>query len=296
MSTPVLGTWEGQVADLRVGAGTPFRFRREGLQGLSRRPSVRDQDEDVVGGDGVHTGDDTLDARVLTLRIDVDPRRTGTTMAAALADLEQAFRPKRDIESWWRLPVWSTPRRLSVRVRNYAVPEDAGLTSATYADVQLLAAAPVLYGPEPAGAAVEFPQQLGGLRYPLYTDGTAATGYLDYGPPSTSGRFLLRNEGSAEVRPWFEILGPTPPGGFALVRTGDGSRIQFEGPVAAGATLRLDSADGSAVIDGSADRGGQLTWRDWFPVLPGEQIEVAFLPLGPRTSARVIPHAPSGWW
>lgn len=296
MSTPVLGPWEGQVAGLLIGAGTPYRWRREGLKGLTRRPPARTQDEDVVGGDGVHTGDDTIDARVLTLQIDVDPRRTGTTLAAALADLEQAFRPKRDVESWWRLPIWSTPRRLTVRVRNYEAPPDVGLRAATVVDVQLFAADPVLYGPDQSIAPVGFPEQLGGLRYPLYTDGALVTGYLDYGPPSTSGRFTLRNDGTADVWPWFEVVGPTPPGGITLVRTDTAERIQFEGAVAAGAILRLDSADGSAVIDGTADRGGQLTWRDWWPARAGEQVEVAFLPLGPRTGAQLIPHAPSGWW
>lgn len=294
MTTPTLTPWQATLDGLLLGPGTPYELAD--VSGLGELPAVSDEDEDLAGGDGEYHGDDTVRGRTITLAVEVAGDGS-TTLAAALAVLEMVTRPKRDVELWALLPTWSSPRRCTARVRRRAMRTDdvyeAGLSSVA---VQLRAADPVLYGPD-VTASTGFPQPVGGLRYPLYTDGAGANlGWLDYGPSATRGRIMLGNSGSADVWPWFEVLGPTPPGGFALVRTDDGARVQFEAPVGAGALLRLDSIDGSAVIDGVSDRGGALTWRDWWPVRAGEQVEVAFLPLGPWTAAQLTPHSPSGWW
>lgn len=299
MSTPDLQPWQADIAGLRIGPGTAYGWPKgTPPTGLTERPAVRDQDEDNPSGDGDYLGTDTLSARIITMRLDVDGRRHPGGLPGALAALEVACAPKRDVDFWARLPTWATPRRCSVRVRRYDTPTDLGLRrGTTHADVQLKAADPVLYGPEDADLTTGFPVQVGGLQFPLYTDGAGTDlGYLDYGAAPETGRLLLTNAGTADIAPVFEVVGPVLAEGFAIVRTDTGQQIVFSGPLAAGAHLVIDAADGSALIDGTADRGGQLTYRQFWTIGAGELIEIAFLPLGSWSAARLTVHAPSGWW
>ncbi|MFB9956985.1 phage distal tail protein [Cellulomonas denverensis] len=106
----------------------------------------------------------------------------------------------------------------------------------------------------------------------------------------------MANPGTADVWPQFQIDGPVASEGFEIALVGTDRRIRFSGPVAAGSVLVIDPATGTAVIDGSADRGGQLTYRDWFPVPAGGSIEVAFIPLGAATDAVLTGTVRPGWW
>lgn len=302
MVTPDLELWQVELDGLRMGAGTRFGFRREGgsdsgLVGLTEL-EVRDADEDNPVGDGVYEGLDTIGARTITMRLDVDGSRAGSSFDDDVAALEWATRPKRVVDFWAWLPTWSTPRRASVRVRRRRMPTDIGLRRGhTYVDVQLKASDPVLYGPEPTGLVTGFPVQVGGLQHPLFTNGGGVDlGYLDYGAAPVAGRLVVANAGTADVAPRYDVVGPVPAQGFSIVRTDTGAQLTFEGPLAAGAHLVLDAADGAAIVDGTADRGGQLTYRDFWAVGPGESVELAFLNLGAWSAAQLTVHAPSGWW
>lgn len=155
---------------------------------------------------------------------------------------------------------------------------------------------PLRYG-DPVQQITQFPRLRGGLRYPLYTDGAGVTtGWLDYGEPSDTGRVVLSNPGTAPVPGQFQVAGPVAAAGFDIVQVGTDARLSYEGPVAAGSALVLDGATGAVLIDGTADRAGRLTWRDW-PVVPaGGQIELAFLPRGSRTDAVLTAVVRPGWW
>lgn len=142
-----------------------------------------------------------------------------------------------------------------------------------------------------------FPTRTGGLRFPLYSDGAGANvGALDYGEVSASGRVELTNDGTADSWPQFEVQGPVSPEGFEIITVGTGARLVFEGPVPAGSQLVLDAATGTAVIDGVADRGGRLTWRDWAPVPAGGVSEFAFVPRGAFTPAVLTASVRPAFW
>lgn len=158
-------------------------------------------------------------------------------------------------------------------------------SAAIRAQFQLLAPDPLRYGPWQT-ATTTFPARMGGLRFPLYSDGAGVNvGALDYGEPSTTGRVLLSNPGTADSWAQFNVAGPVPAEGFEIVVVGTGRRIRFEGAVPLHSDLVIDTATGTAVIDGSADRGGLLTYRDWPPIPAGGSVEFAFIPLGPTSSA-----------
>jgi len=193
-------------------------------------------------------------------------------------------RAGRELTGFARLTAFKTPTTL-----NWSVGEVPFVIEWRCRD-------PLRYG-APQSVATGFPVLRGGLEYDLYTDGAGADlGYLDYGEASDTGRVLLSNDGTADSWPVFQIEGPVDAAGFDIAVVGTDQRIRFSGPVAEGSSLVIDSASGTAVIDGVADRGGLLTQRDWFPVPAGGSVEVAFLPRGGMSSAELtVVHRPA-WW
>jgi hypothetical protein len=155
---------------------------------------------------------------------------------------------------------------------------------------------PLRYG-DPLALSTGFAVAQGGLEYDLYTDGAGTDlGWLDYGEASATGRVALYNPGTADVPVTIQVDGPIPGEGFDVIQVGAGRRLTFTGPVAVGSSLVLDGATGAVVIDGTADRAGQLTWRDW-PIVPaGGSIELLFSPRGSRSEAVMTAVMRPGWW
>ncbi len=154
---------------------------------------------------------------------------------------------------------------------------------------------PLRYG-EPDSVSTPFPQLRGGLEYDLYTDGTVDTGFLEYGEASETGRITLTNTGSADVWPVFQVNGLIDDFGFDIALIDTDKRIRFSGRVPSNSSLVIDSASGTAVIDGSADRGGLLTYRDWFSVPAGGSVEIAFIPLGTDYGGELTAVTRPGYW
>jgi hypothetical protein len=297
LNAPTLDPWTGTIDGLPVGGEGSTAYGLRSVDGLEELTEIRTSDEPYPTADGEFVGDDFLAGRTITLSLDLADT-WGVPFREALAALRWACRPKRTIPFWFRLPAWDTPRGCQVRVRRLRIPTDLQYELGhTRVDIQLRSSLATLYGPTDTTPSTPFAAPAGGLRYPLYTDGDGvAHGHLDYGAASATGRLVLNNPGNAPTWPVFEVDGPVPSEGFQIVRTDTGDRIQFEAPVASGSTLRIDAAEGSALIDGHADRGGALTWRDWWPVDPRESPELAFVRLGAPSAAVLRVFAPPGWW
>ncbi|HLS46082.1 MAG TPA: hypothetical protein VK045_11665, partial [Ornithinicoccus sp.] len=123
---------------------------------------------------------------------------------------------------------------LSAQVRLGAEPTVDWVRGSTTVRYQfpLYAPDPLRYG-DLVSVSTGFPELVGGLVYPLYEDEDGNdVGWLDYGPPSTSGVVALENPGTATSYPQFEVTGPAP--GFEVVRVGTGERLVFDGAVPAG--------------------------------------------------------------
>lgn len=155
---------------------------------------------------------------------------------------------------------------------------------------------PLRYGAR-ISATTSFADVAGGLQYPLYTDGAGTDlGYLDYGAASTQGRLTLTNLGNAATPVQHEVTGPVPIEGFEIVEVSTGARLVFEGAVPAGSRVVLDGATGAVVIDGTQDRAGLLTYRDWTLVAPGASVQFAFLPRGARSDAVLSSSLAPAFW
>lgn len=114
-----------------------------------------------------------------------------------------------------------------------------------------------------------------GLVFDLF----APDGVLDFGPvPTSDGTVTVSNPGSASAAPVFSIAGPGPVGGFSIADTGSSARVKYLGEVPAGSVLVIDSGDGSALLDGTADRSGQLVVTSWPIVPPESQATYRFAP------------------
>lgn len=298
MTTPPLLPWQAQLGDVVMGPGTPYEWL-EDLDGFDELASIRSGDEPRPAGHGDYTGTDYADGRTLSFSLEVAADE-GVGFDEALAALARVLVPNPGPDTvpfWFRLPGLGT-RRADVKVRRRRTTIDrayeAGLA---VVDVQLRAPDPLLYGDTITTPAAAFPELSGGLEFDLFTDGAGtATGYLEFGAQSSTGRLLLTNPGTADTWPVFDVAGPIPDQGFEIIRTDTGDRLRYVGALAATSTLRIDTSTGTVILDGTADRGGRLVYRDWFSVPAGAQCEILFTPLGTLTAATLVAtYAPAYW-
>lgn len=133
-----------------------------------------------------------------------------------------------------------------------------------------------------------------GLVYPLY----APDGVLDYGATAdiSSGLVTVTNAGSAPAVPAFEVTGPSPASGFAIIDTETGDRQRFLSAVPTGAVLRIDAADGSALINDVADRSGDLVVDQWPTLAPGASKTFSFQPLAETGSPLLSVSVAATYW
>lgn len=98
----------------------------------------------------------------------------------------------------------------------------------------------------------------GALDYPLGDP-------LDYGAAGDPGTVTLTNAGTADTAPTFTVAAGTTdmPLGFSITHVQSGRQLVYSDAVLIGQTVRLDTADGSVLLEGYADRSGKLTVREW---------------------------------
>lgn len=127
--------------------------------------------------------------------------------------------------------------------------------------VQIVCPDPYKYGPERTFTTGLPSPGSGGLVFPLF-DGT---GMLEFGTSGDSGRITLSNPGTDDAWPVFTVTGPVL-GGLSITDVASGRQIVYAGDVPDGANLLIiDAQAGRATLNG-ADRTGELTVKQWFPV------------------------------
>ncbi len=297
--TPTLEPWQARIRGVTLGPGTAYEWDGK-IEGLDETPALRDADLDRPAGHGAFVMVDYAESRKISFTVEVaDDPDLGVTLPSAMSELETALVPSETASTtpfWYHLPMLGI-RRADVKVRRRRVTiDDLYEAGIALVDVQLTAPDPFLYGPSTTSTTT-FAALAGGLEFDLFTDGAGADlGYLDFGAPSVTGRMTLSNPGTAPAWPQFRVDGPAPVGGFEIICVSSGRTIRYTGTVPAGSHVEIDSALGTATLDDVADRGGQLTSRDWFPVPAGQSIEVFFAPLGASTPAVLTAaFAPTYW-
>ena len=178
-----------------------------------------------------------------------------------------------------------------VRINGQPLVETFGWQTVS-AQVELWSPEPFRYGPLQQQYTT-LPEIVGGLRYPLYTDGTVSTGRLQYGPRGSLGRVTLTNTGNAPGSPSFEVRGPAPQG-FTIKHVETGRRIVSATVIPAGSSLTINTDSGSATLDG-VDRSGQLTVREWPTIPPGDSATFAFTAPVHSAASLVASVRPTYW-
>lgn len=279
--------WDGWLGGVYFGCSTPYGYT--GKSGFDELPPLRSTSDSRPNSHGVFEARDWAEGRTLDLTFNVwrDPE--------ALDALRRVLVPTVNTVPFWMNVPGKGPLRWDVKVRRYRnatnFEYEQGMARL---EVQLYAPDPLGYGPEQV-AEVAFPELVGGLEFDLFTDGLTDTGFLEFGERGETGRARLTNEGNAESYPLFHVAGPALDG-FELVAVGPGRRIRWEGRLYAGDLLTVDPARGTALLNGTADRSGLFTRREWFAVPPGEELEVQFLPVGTSVGATATIVSASAWW
>ena len=285
--SPSTITWGGITF---TGSG-PGDFTVTALDGWEGLPSIRTSFLDRPTSHGQFDAPAYASSRVVVASGLV----SGGDRDALLAQLESAFVPTSGLAE---LGVSHAGRDLvaSARVTRFDIVNVAWGSGVFRWAAEWSCPDPLRYG-DMVQTATGFPDLVGGLEYDLFTDSAGTDlGYLDFGDPSSEGRVLVSNAGSADTWPVFQVDGPTPAEGFDVLESSSGRLVRYEGSVPSGSTLVLDAATGRATMDGTADRGSYLTWREWSPIPAGGSAEFAFIPLGARTDASLrVQFRPAFW-
>lgn len=283
--------WRGLT--LSSDQSSPFGIRR--LLGWDELPDAR---MDAPARPQAHGRFDTAvwaDERIVTLSGQIVSQDRDALLQELAGSMTWPSGPGRSEE----LVVTRAGRtlRAGARLTAFKTPTDADWSmGAVPFAIEWRCRDPLRYG-DPRSYPTTFPVPRGGLEYDLYTDGAGTDlGHLEYGEASSTGRVVMENPGTADVWPVFSVDGPIDASGFDIAVVGTDQRVRFSGPVSAGSVLVIDSSSGTAVIDGVADRGGLLTFRDWFPVPAGGSVEIAFIPLGTDLGGQLTAVIRPGFW
>lgn len=151
---------------------------------------------------------------------------------------------------------------------------------------------PLRYG-QPRTAATGLPTAGGGLAWPLF-----GGGFLDWGDPGDPGQITLTNDGTADAPILFTATaGPLGlPGGFEISAVGE--RLTLPSAVPPGQTIWIDTADGTVLAEGTADRRAELTHAYWLTVPAETSLTVQFTSLGGAydPDAQLVATVVSAWW
>ena len=138
--------------------------------------------------------------------------------------------------------------------------------------IDMTAADPRRYGVETsAGTTLAAPGT--GLVWPVAWP-------VDWGTIGVNSEITIANPGNTATISRFVVSGGEMPDGFAIVNTTTGERLTYLGPVTAGATITLDTATRTALINESGPGSRFLTTPQWWSIPARSSIGVQFLALG----------------
>lgn len=216
------------------------------LVGWRDRPAVELSDSPRPQAHGSYPGDVFSGSRVVTYTFML--RGTPDAKAVAVDTLER-YAPLDGVERFLTVDDGTGAWFAWARVTGLQVPQGAHYRHGPVeCSVQFTCADPRRYALVEKSATVTLPTSTGGLDYPLDYP-------LDYGT-SASGSVGADNDGGANTPVVVVFIGPldTP----RLVASGRWS-LGFDINLAAGESLTVDTAAGTALLNGSADRTYTIT-------------------------------------
>lgn len=163
-----------------------------------------------------------------------------------------------------------------VEIASIDVPSHHMLSRLSNIQVDLKAPDPFAYG-DSVSVSTGLPARGGGLAFPLAFP-------VNFGVPGVEGRVRFTNSGTAPAPVTMMVSGGLSEG-FQLKRVETGDLITFRRPVAPTDVVTLNTADGTAFLNGSSPVSGFLTDDDWWLVGKKETCTVQFTALGDVTGS-----------
>lgn len=235
----MIAPWKLEIGGVLIGDGTAYEL--VAFSGLAGLPSLRSDDVPRDGHDGVHVALDTVDARVVTVSVEVWGVTADEAFAAA-GVLGAACAPG-DTVLRWQMPGQAV-RRATVRPRMFEV--DAVDASAQFgsmlATVQLVAPDPRMYA-----------DVLSTHQWTIAVDGT-------------SGQSTFTVGGNYGTRPTVTIQGPARN---PRVTFDDGRALRVDVDVEVGSSLVVDVAAKTVTLDGVPRFDAVRADNEWPELTPG---------------------------
>lgn len=241
----------------------------QSVSGWDDLPDLTDMSQPRVRGHGDHIGDLFAQSRPVTVTGKIADVANRNQLAAALAAVTTVK------SSTDPLTIDSLGRQLTAQARVIRRSPSIGLTYSVGEIpfvIQWRCPDPLRYGQPQAPLSTGLPTSGGGLQWPLF-----AAGVLDWGDPGDPGQITLTNGGDADAPIQAQVIGAVP-GGFEI--SAAGQRITYPVDVPAGQTIYLDTAAGTVLAEGTADRRANLTHADWLTVPAGGSLTLQFTGLG----------------
>jgi len=227
-----------QYGDMLLGAGTPAGWRE--LFGWRDMPEAQIADSPRPQAHGSYAGAVFGDSLAVTFVFLL--RGTPATKIAALNALER-FAPMDGVDRPLAVDDGDGVWLRNARVIGRQVPQGIHFSHAPVeCSMQFLCADPRRYAATELSESVSLPESSGGIEYPTIYP-------LEYGT-SSSGQVTATNSGSVATPPVLTFYGPlTDP-----VLSCEAWTLGFNLTLADGETLTVDTAEGTALLNGTADR------------------------------------------
>ena len=96
------------------------------------------------------------------------------------------------------------------------------------------------------------------------------TDVLDFGDAGDAGLIVIQNTGTAPAPLIISAAGYWPASGWTMTEVNTGRRLVYAAANIAEDFVRLDSSDGTVLLNGLSDRSINLTVREWPELTPGQ--------------------------
>lgn len=256
----ITADWQVEFHGLAMGDGTAYDFVNYEGFGI---PEVIGSDVEILGRHGLAAGDDRVGGRFFELSFEVDG--SGDTLDAKLAALGLAFAPG-VVESPlnFRLPgvAGGGIRRINCRARGGFAPIGLERAFAGLAEVvvPLAATDPRIYDETLTTTVAPMTSTTGGMAWPIVWPRVWGT--------TASGIVTATNAGNFATGAVLTITGPVTNPRIENMTSGETLAVTLV--VADGATLVIDTASRTVLLNGTASRYSTLTVDSrWWDLAPG---------------------------
>lgn len=263
----VTGNWQVEYAGLAMGPDTPYELVAP-IEGISDHPEVRTSDAVRLRAHGLLPGDDFLDGRSVTLRLEIGAT-SDTALSNAIAVMKAALAPAGlETPLVFQIPgvAGGGVRRINARPRKLALPIDTEhyfrLATAT---VAFDATDPRIYDETVTTLTTGLAASPPGLAWSL-------TWNLNWGGASMGNAVAASNAGTFAT-PWAaRIDGPVTNPGIENMSTGQVLSLAGDAGLVLGLGeyVEMDSTTRTVLLGGTASRYSKLTANSsWWDLPPG---------------------------